>query len=246
MKMGSESGVGRTGAGRVGRPARVSTADIAEAALEIGLDRATVRNVAAHLGMSVPGLYHHVRTRDELLAVASVHALGSVGIPDDRGQPWEAWLVEYATVVFDRLIAHPEVVWQICAGTVDVLQHTRSLERFLQVLTARGFTPSDAFETYVQVMGAVTGAAALRIGERAKVDEGRAPLEPFRHAADAIGTESTPLVHEVLRTIPPSGFDPFDAVRLVVAGIAARRDRLVIPEGSARPTEPTGRSAARS
>src|SRR5664279_2563254 len=77
---------------RLGRPPRITPAQIAEAALAIGLDQATIRNVADRLGMSVPGLYHHVRTREELLAMAAAHGLGEVPLPEDHGQSWTEWM----------------------------------------------------------------------------------------------------------------------------------------------------------
>ena len=71
---------------KLGRPPKVTREQIAEAALEIGLERATVRTVAEHLGMSVPGLYHHVGTREELVAMAAAHSLEALRLPehDDR------------------------------------------------------------------------------------------------------------------------------------------------------------------
>src|SRR6478609_10318219 len=90
---------------RVGRPPRVTTDQIAEAALAIGLDHATVRTVAEHLGMSVPGLRYYVRTREELLAMAAAHGLGELPLPVDEGQPWTEWLVDYSRFVYDALVA---------------------------------------------------------------------------------------------------------------------------------------------
>src|SRR4029077_19260008 len=93
---------------RVGRPPRVTTDQIAEAALEIGLDHATVRTVAEHLGMSVPGLRYYVRTREELLAMAAPQGRGALPLPGDHGQPWTEWLVDYSRFVYDALVAQPE------------------------------------------------------------------------------------------------------------------------------------------
>src|SRR4051794_29007859 len=84
---------------RVGRPARVTQRQIAEAALAIGLERATIRAVADHLGMSVPGLYYHVRSRDDLLRLAAEHSLGRLPLPKDTGQHWTTWLLDYASFV---------------------------------------------------------------------------------------------------------------------------------------------------
>ena len=52
---------------RIGRPPRIDLAAIADAVLVIGFDDVTMRRVADHLGVSVPGLYHYVKGRDDLL-----------------------------------------------------------------------------------------------------------------------------------------------------------------------------------
>src|SRR5438045_8313367 len=109
----------KTPPARVGRPPTVTSAEIAEAALAVGLDRATVRNVADHLGMSVPGLYHHVRTREELLAMAAAHSLGALELPAYHGQEWTEWLLDYARFVYDALVAQPEIIGQVLAGAGD-------------------------------------------------------------------------------------------------------------------------------
>ncbi len=208
---------------KVGRPARVSTADIAEAALAIGLERATVRNVAERLGMSVPGLYHHVRTREELLAVAVAHTLGALELPADRGQPLAAWLEEYARFVFDALVAQPELVGQILAGTIDTLRLAQHLERFLSVVTARGFTVARAYELYEQLTSAVTGAAASAIGRRAAAAAGHGAMADLRLAAKAHGADEVPLVHRLVRSRNGRGVrppDPFAVVRVVIDALA--------------------------
>ena len=207
---------------KVGRPARVSTADIAEAALAIGLDRATVRNVAERLGMSVPGLYHHVRTREELLAIAVAHTLGALELPEDRGQSLVAWLEEYARFVYDALVAQPEFVGQILAGTVDTLRLAQHLERFLSVVTSRGFTVARAYELYEHVTAAVAGAAASAVGRRAAASAGHDAMGDLRLAAKAHGADEVPLVHRLVRSRNGRGVrepDPFAMVRVVIEAL---------------------------
>jgi AcrR family transcriptional regulator len=208
---------------KVGRPSRVSTADIAEAALAIGLDRATVRNVAERLGMSVPGLYHHVRTREELLAVAVAHSLGALELPRDAGQPLAEWLEEYARFVYDALVAEPELVGQILAGTIDTLRLAQHLERFLSVVTTRGFTVAQAYELYEHLTSAVTGAAASAIGRRAAASAGHGAMADLRLAAKAHGADEVPLVHRLVRSRNGRGArepDPFAVVRVVIDALA--------------------------
>ena len=59
---------------RRGRPPSIDREAIAEAVFELGTANATMRRVAERLGVSLPGLYHHVKNKDELLRVAAQHA----------------------------------------------------------------------------------------------------------------------------------------------------------------------------
>jgi AcrR family transcriptional regulator len=205
---------------RVGRPPRVTRAEIADAALSIGLDRATIRNVAAKLHMSVPGLYHHVRTRDDLLALAAAHSLGAVQLPADTGQSMTDWLTAYARFVYDALVAQPELVGQILAGTVNTMRQAQHLERFFEVLTARGATTDDAYRAYELLMAAVIGAAASAIGHAAATGAGHPPDVDLRRAAEAFGADQVPLVAALTRR-RRRPTDLFDTVRLTIDHIAA-------------------------
>ena len=94
--------------------------------------------------MSVPGLYHHVRTREDLLAMAAAHSMGQLPLPEDRGQRWTDWLLEYGRFVYDALVEHPEIVGQIMAGTYNTIRQAQHLERIFAVLTSARFTVDEA------------------------------------------------------------------------------------------------------
>jgi AcrR family transcriptional regulator len=209
----------------LGRPPRVSPAQIADAALAIGLERANIRNVAEYLGMSVPGLYHHVRTREDLLAMAAAHSLSELPLPEDHGQPWAQWLLEYGRFVYDALVAQPELVGQILAGTTNTTRMAQHLERFFAVLAGHGFSVEEAFTTYSQLGSVVTGAAATEIGRRSSIAAGHPRMSDLARAAKALGTDTVPLVVGLVRLRRPENSDSFDTVRIVVDGIAARHNR---------------------
>ena len=204
---------------RLGRPPRITTAQIAEAALEIGLERATVRNVATRLGMSVPGLYHHVRTREELLAIAAAHGLSELPLPEDHGQPWTTWLTEYARFVYDALVTQPEIIGQIVAGTIDTIRMAQHIERFFTVLAKHGFTVEEADAAYLQLTSAIIGAAVSEVGRRAMEAEGHARLDDLRRATVALGPETVPHVIELVNATPRPEPDHFDAVRAAITAI---------------------------
>src|SRR3954452_16282727 len=82
---------------RVGRPPRIDREAIAKAAHEVGLGNLTLKAVAERLGVSVAGLYHHIDGRDDLVRLATEYTVMRVKVPEDRGQHWAVWLLEWAT-----------------------------------------------------------------------------------------------------------------------------------------------------
>src|SRR3954467_15646623 len=120
---------------RVGRPARISRPAIAEAALELGIDDdLTMKRGAGHLGVSVPGLYHYVKGRGDLLRLAAEHALSQVRLPEDAGQHWATWLREWARYIHDVLAGQPELVNQFINGGLDDDRLIEVIGRTLDVL----------------------------------------------------------------------------------------------------------------
>jgi AcrR family transcriptional regulator len=210
---------------RAGRPSQVTPAQIAEAALAVGLDRATVRNVADRLGMSVPGLYHHVRTREQLLILAAAHSFRALLCPDPEGKTWSDWLVEFCRNVFDALAGEPELIGQIVAGTSNPAIHAQHLERYLEILGSHGFGLAEAYALYQEVMSAVVGAAALEIGDRAAAGAGQSLFPNLPAAVDAAPEAQLALIRRLIAETGGETPDRFEAVRLVIAGMALRRGR---------------------
>jgi AcrR family transcriptional regulator len=200
----------------------VTAKQIAEVALAIGLEHATIRNVAARLDMSVPGLRHHVRTREDLVAMAAAHSLEALPFPDETGQPWTEWLEQYARYVYDALVTQPELIGQIMAGTVNTLRMAQHLERFFEVLAARGFTVAEADAAYHALTSAITGAAANMVGRRAATEAGHPRAGDLTRAVKALGADAVPLVDELVRSRRKEA-DPFDGVHVAIAGLAAMR-----------------------
>lgn len=151
---------------RLGRPPRVDRASIAEAALAIGLDRATVRSVAQQLGMSVPGLYHHVNGRDDLVQLAIEHSMRDLPLPDDTGQHWSRWLWDYARFVHDALVDDPEIIPHLLDGEVNTEREAEHQRRVVALLRSRGFTVTEARNAYHDVQTGALGAAANDLQHR--------------------------------------------------------------------------------
>ncbi len=98
-----------------GRRPRFTRDEIAEAAVRLadaeGFEALSMRRLAAELGAGTMTLYHYVRTKDELLTLASDAVMAEVIVPDDEPIPedWRAALVLIAERTRRCLQRHPWV-----------------------------------------------------------------------------------------------------------------------------------------
>src|SRR4051812_40854192 len=101
---------------QVGRPPRINRQMIAEAAHEIGLEQLTLKAVADHLDVSIAALYHYIDGKEDLLRLAADHAAAQVPLPEDHGQHWARWLLEWAVYNRDVFLARSGLLAQYLEG----------------------------------------------------------------------------------------------------------------------------------
>ena len=152
---------------RVGRPPRISREQIAEAAVEIGLGELTLRAVAERLGVSIPALYHHVESKDDLVRLAADHAARRAVLPDDRGQHWALWLLEWARYNRDVFFADPALLGEYLRGGISLAAIAEREDVILGVLVRRGFTILEAESAYELVSSCAVGFAVNAIRDQA-------------------------------------------------------------------------------
>lgn len=197
----------------VGRPPRISRAAIAEAAADIGLDDLTLKAVAERLGVSVPGLYHHVRGRDDLLRLAAEHSVRQHRVPVDHGQHWALWLLEWARHNRESFRGEPALLAQYVEGAISTEVIVDNAETILAVLCRQGFGVVEAQTAYELVSSCAIGFAVSDLRRRRAEDDGHPLLgEP--------GDD-----HPFVRSLLAAGREPdFDAeITTVLRGIAAER-----------------------
>lgn len=145
--------------GRIGRPPRIDRVAIADAVLAIGFEEVTMRRVADHLGVSVPGLYHHVRGRDDLLKIAAERAVAQVALPEDEGQHWAEWLRAWARYIRAVMAGQPELVEQFANGGLDRDRLAEVIEQAVVALRSKGFTRAQAEVAWDVVSRLALGSA---------------------------------------------------------------------------------------
>lgn len=206
---------------RPGRPPRLDIDAIVDAALAIGLDQATVHNVAERVGVSAQALYHHVAGRDELLRLAGQHALANMAEVVDRGQHWAVFLRELAATVRDVIVRNPQLVALNLAGLLsdrDLLLRSGSA---MEALCRRGFTPDQAVTASGAVLAVALGNAIDDVRE-ARFEADDQPWASRVFAAIA----TRPGDYPTMVTLAQSGYRPgtdrrfTERLGLVLSGIA--------------------------
>jgi AcrR family transcriptional regulator len=233
---------------RVGRPARIDRDAIAEAVLEIGLEQSSMKAVAAHLGVSVPGLYHHVRNRKELLLLAAQRSMAQMRLPNHEGKHWSEWLREWGRYSRHAFVEEPEVLGQYLSGAVSWDQVVEVIDSVIQVLTPQGFTPASALAAWDAIGGCAIGSAVVAIRHGSAVKSGHPPIAEWhrilaqRPADELMGARSV-----VLSPGENLEAEFEEELTTILVGIAARRGEsweVVLSHAGPGPEIPTQRLAA--
>ncbi|MUL47043.1 TetR family transcriptional regulator [Mycobacterium sp. CBMA293] len=209
---------------RRGRPPRIDQTAIAAAVLEIGTENATMRRVAEHLGISLPGLYHHVKNQDDLLRLATASALTNSPPPRYTGGHWATWLREYASYIRTVLASEPALVEKFVSGAVahDVeMEYTADA---VEVLAAQGLSPGDALAVWAAVSTMAVGSVTEAHREYLYAEGGRPWLARILAFVGMRAASEYP----TMRAIAESGHNPFSdeafqhRMTLLLGGIATQ------------------------
>jgi AcrR family transcriptional regulator len=230
---------------RIGRPPRIDRATIARAVIELGFDGVTMKSAAEHMGISVPGLYHYVKGRDELLRMAAEFSIASLDLPTFNGQDWQTWLREWARYTRLSMSTHPEVLQHFLTGGIDNTRFVEVVDVLLGVLMDQGFEPIAALRAWECVSAIAVGTAAGDIREQAARDAGqpwiaRVHGELARHRDDEL-TATRQLLASRIDHDPKRDFE--HRLDIAIAGIAALR---LNSANIAATGKSTGKSAGKS
>ena len=208
---------------RVGRRPRIDRVMIARAASEVGLDRLTMKAVAEHLGVSVAGLYHHVQGREELVRLGAEFSAAQIPVPEDHGQHWTAWLLEWAHYVHGAFVAQPALLGQFLSGSISIERMAPHMDAVLGVLTRQGFSPRDAIEAYGLVNDCALGAAVTEIREIEAARSGRQLSTEYSQLLVHEPSDALPNLRKIAASTTPVKSDVTDRILTLLVGIAARR-----------------------
>jgi TetR/AcrR family tetracycline transcriptional repressor len=183
-----------------------------------GLDKLTVRRLAAELGVKAPALYWHFSSKRALLdhMTDAIVAPVVAGLPP-ADVPWLRWLEEAASALHAALLAHRDGARvAIGANPTVAVALGEFTERAVAVLHAAGFSLADATRAAGVLLHFVLGRAV----------EDQARPGPTEEAA-ALAGSPFPLMARGLRERRASGATVADdfryALGILLAGLDAVR-----------------------
>ena len=182
---------------------------IASAALtllsERGIDAFSVRDLAKSLGVYPTAIYHHMATKNDLLAEVVAYALKDME-PPPQGQDWQTWFRELFYRYRSAVQAHPSVAPLIGARLVSNAGVGSDLiEHILTKLVEAGFSEdANIVEAFNVVIAAKVGFVTLELAPQP--DELEDFEDMMRVRVNTVNVASYPLMARLLPLLANSAF----------------------------------------
>lgn len=183
-----------------GRPRRLTTEQVLQTALAIGLEGLTMSAVARRLGVSITVLYGYVSGREQLVRLAASYASERHDYPEDDGQHWSLYVAQHAVALFTSLTGPGQLIGQLVAGGLGPEVEIDRAELWLTTLVNRGFTADEALMMMRQMGEIVIGGAVTVLHKRTFSAGGVS----FRDAAQGLIDTRKPDHIPHLRTVKTS------------------------------------------
>ncbi|MFD7023252.1 TetR family transcriptional regulator [Promicromonospora sukumoe] len=149
---------------------------------ERGLDGLSSRDVARRLGVQQPALYHHFRSKAELLSAVAAEVLdrGHTDRLPESGEPWDAFLLRNARSLRRAMLAVRDGA-RLIASTGPRAPNLANSVAQVAHLEAQGFDGTDAVLAFIAVSRYTIGAT---------LEEQSAPGEAAFVADDGAGSDA--------------------------------------------------------
>ncbi|MFA5941046.1 MAG: helix-turn-helix domain-containing protein [Sinimarinibacterium sp.] len=212
---------------RVGRPPRVNAQAIIEAAIQIGLDGVTLKQVADRLGVAVATLYRHVRNRDELVRLAAFRVALTRRLPapdSSNAMHWSQIATGYAESLFESFTREPQLIHELVRGRLGPDVEIDFVEQFMAALKPHGFSAAECIRLHHGIAMLAIGAAAGALAVMAGHANGQPMAVAMRRALDERDPADLPLLRASLGeylNVDPKAW--FVALRSLLAGFALAR-----------------------
>jgi TetR/AcrR family transcriptional regulator, tetracycline repressor protein len=146
---------------------------------EIGVEKLTMRAVAARLDVSAMALYHHVEDKDELLRLVGDVVLGRIELPDPDSGGWRELFTSISVAAVDALLEVPGLSSVLLSS--KMLPNARRLVKFCIYQFERGgLSHAAAQEVYAGVQTLVLGRLLIEENANFRVSPTPHPDDEIR------------------------------------------------------------------
>ncbi|MEV6946260.1 TetR/AcrR family transcriptional regulator C-terminal domain-containing protein [Streptomyces sp. NPDC051172] len=179
-------------------PRDTLTADrIVRAAIELlddeGLDGLNMRSLAKRLGSAATAVYWHIKTKDDLVRLASDEIWREVELPDPDATDWRTAATAHANSMHAMLTRHPWLVQAFGSHLLHGPGQARHNDLSLAIYEKAGFAVADADQAagamFTFVLGSALGPAA-QVSLNRRLSKDGADAEQLMADAMARATET--------------------------------------------------------
>ncbi|NNN29152.1 TetR family transcriptional regulator [Streptomyces sp. S3(2020)] len=180
---------------------------------EGGIDGLTMRRLGGLLGTTAAALYWHVKSRHDLLLLATDTVWSQAPLSAVDGLEWRQALLAMAGNLRSMLFRHPWLLVAMTMQPLDGAARDRHDEHLLAVCTSAGFTRRDAERAAQSVVTFAIGSALadtpdpnVSFGLRSLLDGIEARLSEASDSAGREGAADRAMVRATTRaTVRSSG-----------------------------------------
>ncbi|EWS98607.1 TetR family transcriptional regulator [Pseudoalteromonas sp. SCSIO_11900] len=127
-----------------GRPSRISRESIARVALDIGIQDATLVNIAKALQVDRSSLYHHVKSRKDVVSLATEIAVQELNWEAQEDATWREELIILTDALWQLYTQNPGLAEAVQQALVTPIEGIHGFAESVARLQQKGFALDDA------------------------------------------------------------------------------------------------------
>lgn len=152
-------------------PAKVNLDQIVEEAIALlrdeGLEKITLRRLAARLEIEAPSLYKHIGSKQELLGLVTVRLFRTQIEQIGPCATWQDWLMQFGRTLWSTQTRIPDSASLVATTAFTRDQTSQMLAWASRPLLDHGIPPDIAREMHISMQALMLGLSALAEGRNA-------------------------------------------------------------------------------
>ncbi len=214
---------------RGGRPPKINRQEIVDAALRIGLDRATVRAIAEDLNVTSMTIYNHFGKIEEIIDFCIMSIIKDVMDELTDIDTFGDTIKKIGERYYEILCENRAVIFRVINGNIFPEDTAAWVDRLIGYGTRRGLTAAEALFALRSVVHAAAGCAVTRMSIPATA--AAAWIDPA--SVNKVNGDDPPELHNLRLAIEDPALDvldPLSGMKMVMGGLRAMfGDRMSAP-----------------